>query len=320
MAILSLIGRLHDYTFHSTELGPAVKTARHAIALDEMRGTFQPTLWTNVASHPDVKQVWFAGAHSDVGGGYPETGLSHCTLKWMIEEAAGCGLEFDVQLVEQIKPDSKGVLHDSFRGAYALLPSRPRAAPQLVQGSPIHRSVLDRQAVPPLNQSPYRQSRSLNPGDSVELDIFARKPWNATGIWVERGRPYHFTAVGQWLDSSIQCGPNGCHGFQLGEIAQMAGTVLGEAEILFKKITGNESADFRFTRRHENFPWFALVGAVANGGGVDAKGYLAPYESFLIGQNCQYTPTCSGYLYAYANDAWNCYGNNRGNITLTITS
>jgi hypothetical protein len=67
-------------------------------------------------------------------------------------------------------------------------------------------------------------------------------------------------------------------------------------------------------------PWFSLVGAIANGTGVDAKGHLQPHESFLIGRGCRYTPRRSGYLYAYPNDAWNCYGNNRGSVSLTVAA
>ncbi|MNG38564.1 hypothetical protein D3C84_1263230 [compost metagenome] len=51
---------------------------------------------------------------------------------------------------------------------------------------------------------------------------------------------------------------------------------------------------------------------------MDAKGYLIKPETFKIGKGCSYTPKRSGYLYAYANDAWNCYGNNRGHVALQL--
>ena len=139
-------------------------------------------------------------------------------------------------------------------------------------------------------------------------------------MWLIAGTTYTFSATGEWLDSSIKCGPGGTDDghFQLAEVAQIAGNLLGEFEAGFKKLTGNNSADFRFTRRHENMPWFSLVGAIANGGGANAKGYVEPHEAFLIGDGCTYTPLKSGYFYAYANDAWNCYGNNRGRVKLRI--
>jgi hypothetical protein len=326
MALLNIIDRLHDYTFHDTDLGPDVTNARHAIALDEMRATFQPTLWTNAAP-PRAKEVWFAGVHSDVGGGYAEAGLSNVALAWMIKEATDCGLEFDQGFRSQVegKADPMGLLHDSLTGPFAFLPARPRSAPCVERtigqsDGPVHQSVKDRQHTPPITQYPYRKPCPIALNGPVELEVFARKPWNDTGIWLEKDKTYEFKASGEWLDSRIRCGPKGCDDghIQMGEIAQMAGTVLGKVELVFKRLTGNESVDFRFTRRHEDCPWFCLMGTIANGGGVDAKGYVKPHESFLIGDKCRYKPKAPGYFFAYANDAWNCYGNNRGSVSVTI--
>lgn len=313
MALLSLIDNLHDYTFHDTQLSSSVKTARHAVALDELRASFQPTLW--MTNNENAKQVWFPGVHSDVGGGYREAGLSNGALDWMIKEATNCGLAFNSAFLVQIKPDYQDVLHDSCTGAFALLPTQPRSAPEL-SSEDIHPSAKARQSSPPIRQCPYRPG-STTP---ISMDIYALSPWNTTGVWLTAGTSYTFTAAGEWMDSSIKCGPAGTDdgNFQLGEVAQMAGTLLGKIEEGFKKLCGNKSADFRFTRRHENMPWFSLVGAIANGGGVDAKGHTEPHETFLIGSGCTYTPHKSGYFYAYANDAWNCYGNNRGRVKLNI--
>src|ERR1043165_3827651 len=66
----------HKYAFHDTELSGSVRNAYHALAIDERRGPFKPTLWDFVPKPGQtVEQVWFAGVHSDAGGGYPETGL-----------------------------------------------------------------------------------------------------------------------------------------------------------------------------------------------------------------------------------------------------
>lgn len=319
MALLNLLGQLQDHTFHDTALSLSIQTARHAVALDEMRASFQPTLWTS--SGGDAKQVWFAGVHADVGGGYRETGLSDIALQWMIDEATQCGLAFAPGMLAQIRPDHRDVLHDSCCGAFALLPTQPRSAPQLAAGADIHPLAIQRQTDPPIHQCPYRPARAFAKATPASLDVFALQSWNATGVWLDAGKTYQFTAAGEWLDGGLKCGPEGTPDshFQLGKIADMAGTVLGKAEEMFRKATGNDAADFRFTRRHENMPWFCLVGAIANGGGADAKGHLEPHESFVIGKGCRYTPRKSGYLYAYANDAWNCYGNNRGRVALTIS-
>jgi hypothetical protein len=321
MAVLSLLDKLKDHSFHDTMLGTHIQVARHAVALDEMRATFQPTLWATQAGQ-DAKQVWFPGVHSDVGGGYRETGLSDGALAWMVEEARRQGLAFNDRIVEQIKPSYQDVLHDSCQGAFLLLPTQPRCAPMLAASdAPLHPSVVARQKAPPIHQCPYRDDRTIVHPVPAEVKVYSAQPWNATGIWLEAGHKYRFQAEGEWMDASIKCGPGGTSDghFQLGEIPQVGGVLLGLAEEAWKKVTGNRAADFKFTRRHEDMPWFCLVGSIANGGGVDAGGHTAPHESFRIGAGCDYTPQKSGYFHAYANDAWNYYGNNRGRVNLTIS-
>lgn len=319
MAFLNLIDYLHDYTFHDTSLSTSIQTARHAIALDEMRASFQPTLWTD-ADKRDVNQVWFPGVHSDVGGGYSATGLSDGALDWMIKEATSCVLAFNSLMTTQIKPDFHDVLHDSCNGAFAFLPTQPRRAPLMKESHAIHSSAIQRQLTPPIDQCPYRQVRTFTPTTPLSIDIYASQPWNDTGLWLEEGVTYTFQATGEWMDGSIKCGPGGTNDghFQLAELAQIGGSALGQVEDWFKNLSGNKAADFRFTKRHEAMHWFCLVGAIANGGDVDAKGHLAPHENFLIGAGCTYMPRKSGYFYAYTNDAWNCYGNNKGRVQLTI--
>jgi hypothetical protein len=319
MAFLNLVDNLHDYTFHDTTLSDSVATARHAVAMDEMRATFQPTLWTS--PHPDARQVWFPGVHSDVGGGYRETGLSDGALQWMLNEAERCGLAFSEAMRRQIKPDYLDVLHDSCCGVFSVLATQPRSVPSLNDEALLHPSAVKRYQDPPIHQCPYRLVRALDGAAPVQLRIYAAQPWNPTGVWLEAGETYTFKAAGEWLDSSVRSGPQGTDdgNFQLAEAAHLAGSIFGKAEELIKKVTGNKAADFRFTKRHEDMPWFCLVGAIANGGGVDAKGHLEGHEAFMIGAGCSYKPRRSGYFYAYANDAWNCYGNNRGRVDLTIS-
>ncbi len=81
------------WQFHDTALSSYVDAAFQALAIDEKRGPFRPTLWTgDVAPGQIVKQVWFPGVHCDVGGGYHETGLSDITLQWMADRAVEHGL------------------------------------------------------------------------------------------------------------------------------------------------------------------------------------------------------------------------------------
>ena len=69
--------------FHDTELSSIVENAYHAVAIDEHRKTFDVTLW-DPSIRPDqmIEQRWFAGAHSDIGGGYEDCNLSNISLRW----------------------------------------------------------------------------------------------------------------------------------------------------------------------------------------------------------------------------------------------
>lgn len=100
------------FKFVDTELSRKVKNGFHAVAIDEERLLFTPTLW-NPADN--VLQMLFPGAHADVGGGYPiknnESGLSDGALKWMIEELKSVGVEFTQNCLANIKPNPAGVAH-----------------------------------------------------------------------------------------------------------------------------------------------------------------------------------------------------------------
>ncbi len=84
------------YGFLDTALHPDVKHAYHAISIDERRREFPATLWSGPpAAGQEIEQVYFTGVHCDVGGGYPETGLSDITLSWMMGKAKALGVDFD---------------------------------------------------------------------------------------------------------------------------------------------------------------------------------------------------------------------------------
>jgi hypothetical protein len=330
LALLNLLDASDEHVFHDTNLSDRVRHARHAVALDEIRASFQPTLWTG--AHKDMKQVWFPGVHCDVGGGYRETGLSDRPLQWMIREAVAQGLKFREDMTDQIHPDPRGVLHDSYTDVFRLLPNQPRSVPRFDShgGGPLpdlDEFVLERRKCPPISHAPYRLTvPSLAVGESREFTIYAINPWNETGLYLDHGARYRFEAEGEWVDRTIACGPAGTSDgdFQPAEIGHLIGTALGEIESLFKKATKNREANFRFTKRHdriegERVPWFCLIGAIANGGRADDQGRPGQHETFKIGAKREYTAQEGGYFFAYANDAWNFYENNRGSVKLMVT-
>jgi len=95
---VSSVGWVYDpLTLQFTMTNPIVRTVRHAIAIDERRCFYRQNLWGKPGPGQDVKQVWFSGAHCNVGGGYKETasGPSQISLEWMIDEAVDADLVVD---------------------------------------------------------------------------------------------------------------------------------------------------------------------------------------------------------------------------------
>ena len=121
------------YGFLDTGLNPAVLNACHALAIDEKRAQFPPTLWTSQPSPGQtLEQVWFCGVHSDVGGGEPDdvpgtTALSDITLSWMMSKAAALGLQMDstVQAQYAIPLDPEYAL-DTLHTSWNVIDGFPR--------------------------------------------------------------------------------------------------------------------------------------------------------------------------------------------------
>jgi uncharacterized protein (DUF2235 family) len=159
---------------------PGIRYLRHAVSIDERRAFFRQNLMHEPApTTQDLKQVWFAGVHSDVGGSYheAESGLSKIALRWMLCEAESVGLMLDPQKVKDVlgaldpyvPPDPKGQLHKSLHGFWWLgefwpkrfsypVPVPGKSEPewkrsitvnlgrsrQISAGAHIHQSVCDR--------------------------------------------------------------------------------------------------------------------------------------------------------------------------------
>ena len=119
-------------------LSPNVDQARHALALDDERDSFHPLLWDEVAERemiqagevkPDrLRQVWFAGMHADVGGGYPDDGIAMVPLLWMVGEAKAAGLRFIQPELDRYAAQQGlcAPMHDSRRGVSGYYRYQPR--------------------------------------------------------------------------------------------------------------------------------------------------------------------------------------------------
>lgn len=120
---LSFLGLLDKKDeFYDTKIGPNVDIARHAMAIDEVRSDFEPTLW-EPRDKLDLKQVWFAGVHSNIGGSYApdkETGglLSDIPLEWMMQQAVEAGLVLETHLKGSLNGQYDATLYNSRKHIY----------------------------------------------------------------------------------------------------------------------------------------------------------------------------------------------------------
>ena len=175
LALLNLLDKPKNWRFHDDHLEDNVRFARHAVALDERRASFTPTLWTTpVTNAPcsnsdQVKQLWFPGVHCDIGGGYNECGLSDIALKWMMDEAEAKGLRLRKAMVEQLKPDPRAPMHDSVRGVFQALRTRPpehSLFPRLGMATSVCNRPLSKSADRAGALSPDGQARTRPNGES----------------------------------------------------------------------------------------------------------------------------------------------------------
>jgi uncharacterized protein (DUF2235 family) len=113
-----------------------VEFVRHAVSIDERRCFFRQNLWSSEASRAtNLIEAWFAGVHSDIGGGYPpnDSRLARVALRWMMGEAHSCGLRFDAnRAMKELGPlsdilvDRTAPRHDSMSPVWACAEWIPR--------------------------------------------------------------------------------------------------------------------------------------------------------------------------------------------------
>jgi uncharacterized protein (DUF2235 family) len=171
------VGYLKPVNLPHTRHNPIIFTARHALSLDERRSFYVPTTWGGLVSDTrravcatasfdldetddppgasqDVKEVWFPGNHSDVGGGYPasERAPANNSLRWMIAEARQCGLRFNDEQYKAAFPREQDEAvtrrHDEMRDT-----RRWRAVWSIADRSP--RKELHNEPPPPRTEWTY---------------------------------------------------------------------------------------------------------------------------------------------------------------------
>jgi uncharacterized protein (DUF2235 family) len=168
-----LLGQLlhrGKYKYHDVGLGPHIGNAYHALAIDERRKAFAPNLWTRPPGwNGRLEQAWFAGVHTNVGGGYSPDGLANEALHWMVEKAESHGLEFDAGYLSHFLPCFNSELRNSMTLLYRAMGRFVRVlGKHRADGETVHQSALDRMAHVPCayaarNLAAYLSNGNLPP-------------------------------------------------------------------------------------------------------------------------------------------------------------
>ncbi len=174
------------FVLRPTPVG-CVRHARQALAIDERRFDFQPEIWTGCAAGQTLEQRWFAGSHSNIGGGYVEDGLANIPFRWLVDEAAALGLALDLDFVKHYRPYPQAHLTRSssvvtsaaelarlrVAGGRRSLVGRPAGAGLTLDRSVIHRLRSDPADHPRLE--PYRPANVIEfLAAQPDLDAFLR--------------------------------------------------------------------------------------------------------------------------------------------------
>ncbi|MGZ3885418.1 MAG: DUF2235 domain-containing protein [Bacteroidia bacterium] len=177
------------YKFHDVKLSSYVENAYHALAVDERRKLFGPTLWelseNGIAKNQNLEQRWFPGVHCNVGGGYADTGLSDLALGWLISKAQDIGLAVESPSIcdnpnYKFNPDYKGALRNSRTAMYWFwLPVRRQVCEkkrikkredgsqeEVVTNEVIDDSVKKRYLDPSMRYTPSNLKGLIQPGSS----------------------------------------------------------------------------------------------------------------------------------------------------------
>lgn len=187
--------------FHYTRLSRTVEHSYQALALDEYRKPYRPEVWMNFLPEKDdreklradnryVEQRWFAGAHSNVGGGYTNDLLPERPLAWMQQKAANCGLEFrlPIKIKSDYEEDLKTPPRDSYgqflKGIWKLVTFGKRFV-RAIEPDPILKPVKDTPGKEPARGWVYTVNERL------DWSVFRR---------CELNRDYCPRGLAEWAD------------------------------------------------------------------------------------------------------------------------
>jgi uncharacterized protein (DUF2235 family) len=205
----------YRFKFPDYRLSASVDRACHALAIDDERHSFSPLLWDETQeANGRVEQVWFAGAHSNVGGGYPKQGMSLVALDWMLAQAERAGLRQNARGLRLNKDERKSFsehanvddkLYNPRAGLGLFYRWKPRNMSELCQEHGVkpklHLSVLERVAhgtedYAPGNIAPDATVVFTEPTDPSHLALVERRALNVNRE-LTAARPEHETLSGR---------------------------------------------------------------------------------------------------------------------------
>jgi uncharacterized protein (DUF2235 family) len=310
----------------STDPAKVCRNIYHALAMDERRAQFIPTLYTMPTSGPRptvLEQVWFRGAHADIGGGYPRHDASDIPLHWMMDAMSRHGLQFKLGTRTSIA-NPVATLHDELvrEPTWNFFGSWPRWHPvpddvEAGQTSKLHSSVIERAAI---IESRTGRPDLLAIGKREEFVVSASSSWLRTGLIIERNRYYRVTYLGG-LTRDAEKSPSGPGGQKAGALDlrgfpqfkprvpkgkwMLLGAVIAHPRIWTPEEKSlKEGLTYLFFRTPQ--PLLDQIATI----GYDLAN---PNDSVFIKSTAP-----SGLLYFFVNDLWQTAGDNSGGPRLSI--
>lgn len=152
-------GRAGARSFHiGRQPAQCVAHARQALAIDELRYEFRPEIWERARTGQTLSQRWFAGVHSNIGGGYVDDGLANLSFEWIWKDAGQKGLALDDVFLGHYSgyPEDRQYRSDNvFYRLWDAMPGRRGRGPRRLTGRPATANLtLDRSAVQRMQASP----------------------------------------------------------------------------------------------------------------------------------------------------------------------
>jgi hypothetical protein len=213
-----------------TRVADSVDHCFHAMALDERRESFGVTRLNPDQSLHRVRETWFRGVHSDIGGGNENTARSNIALNWMLGHAIACGVPID-------SAGAAGEKYATMDPAAKISENRDiqrDARREVLPGDEVHESA---------------RPRKLRVGEAHTSTVRSELKYNWSGVLLEAGSRYEFIVDPEqcWRDGELEaCGPGGWKTEQLPWFR----------ERIVERFEGH--------RRHPQADWFEVIGAMGD--------------------------------------------------------